>query len=301
MMDEFRDTSLCNGKTLPIGEESGTGKLQLIVGDVKQSIYRFRNSDWRLLGEQVQRDFHPESMVNHLLDTNWRSDAQVVGFNNSFFKNAAQHLQNDYNAGLETIGAEAVESNRDTQIIDAYADVHQHVPEGRDAEKGQVKVTFLKDDRESDWKEEALERLPLEIEELQKQGFALNEIAVVVRWNHEAVRVAETLLTYKEQHPDSPYRYDIISNEALLIGSARSVKTAIALLRHFQNPNDASRRMVGSMNSTGFITAPERGFRANELKQEEFPEPIQDEMGSLSTMPFYDMIERFLDHLGSHR
>lgn len=81
--------------------------------------------------------------------------------------------------------------------------------------------------------------LPHEIESLQDQGFTLNEIAIVVRWNREAVVVKrEKLLTYKEEHPNSRYRYDIISNEALLIGSAQSVKSAIALMRHFLNPNE---------------------------------------------------------------
>jgi len=125
-----------------------------------------------------------------------------------------------------------------------------------------VKVTFLKNDRENDWKEEALKRLPLELESLQEQGFALSDIAIVVRWNNEAVQVAETLLAYKEQHPDSPYRYDIISNEALLVGSARSVKAVIALLRHFQNPGDDTRRMMALYEYYRFAhrTTPEKAL-----------------------------------------
>ena len=55
--------------------------------------------------------------------------------------------------------------------------------------------------------------------------------------------VAEKLLTYKEEHPNFRYRYDIISNEALLIGSAQSVKSAIALMRHFLNPNEKLYKM----------------------------------------------------------
>ncbi|MDI9522791.1 MAG: UvrD-helicase domain-containing protein [Bacteroidota bacterium] len=322
MMDEFQDTSRMQWENFrPLIDESlASGNFNLIVGDVKQSIYRFRNSDWRLLGEQVNRDFQPESIREHLLDTNWRSDANVVRFNNTFFENAAHHVQNDFNNAVEPLldKPEASDSIRDSlysrgpteeqphdegeekklnsQIKDAYADVYQQVAPDRSDQEGQVKVTFLKNDRENDWKEEALKRLPLELESLQEQGFALSDIAIVVRWNNEAVQVAETLLAYKEQHPDSPYRYDIISNEALLVGSARSVKAVIALLRHFQNPGDDTRRMMALYEYYRFAhrTTPEKALlKYREKYPGEFPETIREEIERLSTLPFYDMIERF--------
>lgn len=304
MMDEFQDTSRMQWENFrPLIEESlASGNFNLIVGDVKQSIYRFRNSDWRLLGEQVNQDFHPESIRAHLLNTNWRSDARVIQFNNAFFANAAHHLQYDYNAGLGTVGEESSSGekgssgNRDTQITGAYADVYQHVAPGKPENKGQVKVTFLRDNKESDWKAEALKQLPHEIESLQQQGFALNEIAIVVRWNNEAVLVAETLLAYKEQHPDSPYRFDIISNEALLVGSAQSVKTVLALLRHFQSPNDASRRMMAIYEFHRFYhrSTPEEAIQGyRETAPGELHTSIQGQVNQLATLPFYDMIERF--------
>ncbi len=295
MIDEFQDTSRMQWENFrPLIDESlASGNFNLIVGDVKQSIYRFRNSDWRLLGEQVNMDFQPERIREHLLDTNWRSDANVVRFNNAFFANAAHHMQNDFNIAVEPFLNEVPENS---QIEDAYTDVYQQVAPGKSNNEGQVKVTFLKNDKESDWREEAMKRLPLELEALQEQGFALKDIAIVVRWNNEAVRVAETLLAYKEQHPDSPYRYDIISNEALLIGSARSVKAVIALLRHFQNPGDDTRRMMALYEYYRFAhraTPEEALLNYREKHPGEFPEAIREEIGRLATLPFYDMIERF--------
>ncbi len=322
MMDEFQDTSRMQWENFrPLIDESlASGNFNLIVGDVKQSIYRFRNSDWRLLGEQVNVDFQPERIQEHLLDTNWRSDANVVRFNNAFFANAAHHMQHDFNIAVEsllnetersapnreslysqgTAGKQAhdegEEKGRNSQIEDAYADVCQQIAPGKSDHEGQVKVTFLKNDKESDWREEAMKRLPLVLEELQEQGFALKDIAIVVRWNNEAVRVAETLLAYKEQHPDSPYRYDIISNEALLIGSARSVKAVIALLRHFQNPGNETRRMMALYEYYRFAhraTPEEALLNYREKHPGEFPENIREEIERLATLPFYDMIERF--------
>lgn len=237
MIDEFQDTSRMqwdNFKPL-IVESLASGNFNLIVGDVKQSIYRFRNSDWRLLEEQVDVDFPKEYIKKHVLDTNWRSDAKIVEFNNAYFKSAATILQNDYNE---------VANDENNQLVDAYGDLFQHIPDNKIGSGGHVKVTFLDKDKDDDWKEEVLRRLPFEIESLQDQGFALKDIAVVVRSNKEAVEVAETLLTYSDTNPHSPYRYDIISNEALLIRSAQSVTTIISIMRYLSSPDDERLRMM---------------------------------------------------------
>ena len=56
----------------------------MIVGDVKQSIYRWRNGDWRLLAEGVERDLATFGTDNVILEHNWRSYKEVVEFNNRF-------------------------------------------------------------------------------------------------------------------------------------------------------------------------------------------------------------------------
>ncbi|WP_298652194.1 UvrD-helicase domain-containing protein [uncultured Proteiniphilum sp.] len=302
MIDEFQDTSRMQWENFRplIGESLASGNLNLIVGDVKQSIYRFRNSDWRLLEEQVKEDFQAGNIREHVLDTNWRSDAHIVQFNNAFFTKAAINLQNDFNASTEGIqhieGAQNNGRNHDTQIVNAYADLYQQVPSKKEDSGGQVRITFLKDDKETDWKADVMEQLPHEIEALQDQGFALKDIAIVVRWNHEAVQVAETLLAYREQHPASPYRYDIISNEALLIGSAQSVKAIIALMRHFRNPKDDTRRMMAIYEFYRFQrrSSPDEALQLyREEAYRDFPEEIKGHLSELVSMPFYEMTEHF--------
>jgi superfamily I DNA/RNA helicase len=294
MIDEFQDTSRMQWENFRplIGESLAAGNLNLIVGDVKQSIYRFRNSDWRLLEEQVKEDFSGDSIREHVLGDNWRSDARIVQFNNTFFSKAAANLQNDFNASAE----ESQSSEHNAQIVKAYADIYQQVPPKKADSGGQVKITFLKDDAERDWKADVLEQLPHEIEMLQEQGFALRDIAIVVRWNHEAALVAETLLAYREQHPESPCRYDIISNEALLIGSAQSVKTIIALMRHFRNPKDDVRRMMAVYEFCRFQRRSSPGEALRIYREEapgDFPEEMKNLLGELASMPFYEMTEHF--------
>ena len=289
MIDEFQDTSRMQwGNFKPLIDESlASGNFNLIVGDVKQSIYRFRNSDWRLLEEQVDLDFPKEYIQKHLLDTNWRSDAKIVEFNNAFFKSAATILQNDYN--------EIADSDDNNQIAGAYGDLHQHVPEKKSDSGGHVKVTFLENN--SEWKDEALRRLPLEIESLQDQGFALKDIAILVRGKKDAVEVAETLLAYSDEHPHSGYRYDLISNEALLIGSAQSVMAILSIMRYLRSPDDKRLRMLAIYEFYRFqrkCTPSEALMAYSEELNRDFSEDIKLKLNELGSLPFYDMIERFI-------
>lgn len=293
MIDEFQDTSRMQWENFRplVGESLASGNMNLIVGDVKQSIYRFRNSDWRLLEQQIKQDFRADNIREHVLDTNWRSDKHIVDFNNAFFSKAAINLQNDLNTSSDT-DSQTV----NTQITDAYADLYQQVPPKKEDSEGLVKIAFLQNDPETDWKSEVLQRLPLEIEALQDQGFDLKDIAIVVRWNHEAVLVAETLMEYRKLHPDSPYRYDIISNEALLIRSAQSVKTLIALMRHFRNPKDDTRKMMAGYELYRYLRGcpPDEAIRLyREEAQGDFPIEVKKHIGQLATLPFYEMAEQF--------
>ncbi len=298
MIDEFQDTSRMQWDNFrPLMSESlASRNFNLIVGDVKQSIYRFRNSDWRLLEEKAGTDLGPQNISETILDTNWRSDANVVHFNNAFFASAASLLQDAFNADFTDTENDLFYAYAQNKITEAYAHVYQNVPEKKRHTTGQVKITFLNNDKESDWKADALERLPLEIEALQDQGFALKDIAIVVRWNHEAVEVTETLLRYKEEHPESAYRYDIISNEALVISNAQSVKAVIALLRYFRNPKDDTKKMMAIYEFYRFHrhAQPDEAIAFyREQTPGEFPEEIEKQLSALASMPLYEMIEAF--------
>lgn len=69
-----------------------------------------------------------------------------------------------------------------------------------------------------------MERLPATLERLQDNGYALKDIAILVRTNQEGALVADTLLAYKEEHPSDRYNYDIISDDALFVGSSPAVR-----------------------------------------------------------------------------
>mgnify|MGYP004454534841 FL=1 len=164
LLDEFQDTSVVqweNFKPL-LANSVSEGYSNIIVGDVKQSIYRWRNSDWNLLDKEIEENFKGKVKVITLKE-NWRSTQSIVNFNNGFFPFAADNL------GLSTI----------------YADVQQEV-KVEDSQQGCVTVDFCEDE---------LEMIDGYIEQAVAAGAKMSDMAILLRTNGEGKKVAEYLLS----------------------------------------------------------------------------------------------------------
>ena len=151
MIDEFQDTSGMQWNNFrPLIEESlAHSRDNLIVGDVKQSIYRFRNSDWKLLDEQVQADFSPEEIHEETLKDNWRSCRNIVEFNNALFTTLPGVLQAVYNEALSVSSlSEEQRAAFFTKIMSAYDKSFQQVPPPFMQKDGHVRIEFLSGDNE---------------------------------------------------------------------------------------------------------------------------------------------------------
>lgn len=164
LLDEFQDTSVVqweNFKPL-LANSVSEGYSNIIVGDVKQSIYRWRNSDWNLLDKEIEENFKGKVEVITLKE-NWRSTQSIVNFNNEFFTFAADNL------GLSKI----------------YADVKQKV-KVEDSQEGCVTVDFCEDE---------LEMIDGYIEQAVAAGAKMSDMAILLRTNGEGKKVAEYLLS----------------------------------------------------------------------------------------------------------
>ncbi len=247
MIDEFQDTSVLQWKNFKplINNSMGEGYFNMLVGDVKQSIYRWRNSDWKLLGEQINRDFHAEQITEKTLDTNWRSDSNVIHFNNSFFKNAVEVLQSKLNSEIDSFVAidDAKFSDIHEKITNAYADTEQKVsPRGG---VGYVQVEFI--EKEEDNNEEAiiLSRLPKLIEEIIDRGYKASDIGFLVRNKKEAVAITEEMMAYRNsEEARSDLTYELVGNEGLTLSLSRSINFLLSILRLIINPNDEISRVT---------------------------------------------------------
>lgn len=298
MIDEFQDTSNMQWKNfLPLLKDSlAAGNQNFIVGDVKQSIYRWRNSDWKLLDEQLDKDFQIEGINHKTLDTNWRSSRNVVHFNNTIFSHSTKLLQDTYNKSLP-------EDNNDkrlepfySRIEKAYNEVSQHIPDSHKDNEGRVKIEFVDTD-DNNWQVYVLEQLPHQIEQLQDKGYDLKDIAILVRTKKEGADVANRLLEYKGLNPDSKYRYDIISDEALYVSNSKSIKLVVALLKYVRNPLDASLKALAVYeyfkysNQLDADAALQKYFSTSE----DLPEEVSKKLNRIRELPLYEMSEEIFE------
>jgi ATP-dependent exoDNAse (exonuclease V) beta subunit len=297
MIDEFQDTSGMQWRNFfPLVRDSlSSGNKNLIVGDVKQSIYRWRNSDGKLLEEQLDTEFRYNGINHQSLDTNWRSLPNIIHFNNAFFKVAPDLLQIQYNSN----SIEAMPETYDTKIKRAYAESYQYIPKekGNPDESGHIYIEFIDTEEHSDWQAHVLEQLPHTIESLQDKGYRLKDIAILVRTKKEGADVANRLLEYKGQYRQSQYRYDIISDEALYIKNSKSIKLVISLFRYLHHPADPALRALAVYEYYKFknrLTS-EEAIRAHFTADAQFPQEILNELNRIRELPLYEMAEEIFN------
>ncbi|MDP4205640.1 MAG: UvrD-helicase domain-containing protein [Bacteroidota bacterium] len=246
MIDEFQDTSGLQWDNLrPLVEDAlSEDKQCLVVGDVKQSIYRWRNGDWKLLAGRISEElgrFGPDEIS---LNRNWRSSRNVVRFNNAFFSIAPQLLQGMINNELDEGNVPVKNSDWFRSIlVNAYQDHHQKFRD--DAAEGMVRIEFAPEERESSgrgnstaWRESALVRMTEVIKELQDQNVAPGDIAILVRKASDGRDVAEWLIQEKMKDSSGRFCYDVISNDSLLISSSPTVRFLTAFLKYIHDPED---------------------------------------------------------------
>ena len=299
MIDEFQDTSTMQWNNFrPLLQESlASGNYNLIVGDVKQSIYRWRNSDWRLLEEQIETDFLKPNIEQHVLGINWRSDGNIINFNNQFFKQGARIMQEEFIGNDEEIEQSAYFS---TKIESAYSEVFQEVAPHRPSDEGRVSINFIDEEEVDDWKEEVLTQLPKTLEALQDNNYNLKDIAILVRTKAEAVAISESLLLYKDKNIDNGYKYDFISNEALLLNNSSCIKAVVALLNHINTPLEKTVRVRAIYEYYRFTTKMSASDIFDTYVQkhdEEFPDELKHKFESILSLPLYELTEALFDLL----
>lgn len=222
MIDEFQDTSTVqwqNFKVLLQECMSHADTENLIVGDVKQSIYRWRSGDWRLLNT-IDREFTPNNGMIDIrpLEFNYRSERRIIEFNNAFFTEAARQ---EYESQRERYpdGAE--------QLKHAYADVAQKIPEKRGS-NGYVSINLLP---QEDYQEQTLNDIVDTVSQLLAVGTSPSKIAILVRTNNYIPLVADY---FSEHLPD----IRIVSDEAFRLDASVSICLLVQALHLLTHPDD---------------------------------------------------------------
>lgn len=219
LLDEFQDTSLIQWENFnPLLRESDSQNCDnLIVGDVKQSIYRWRGSDWNLLNVRLKQEFIDATETT--LDSNFRSLKNIVNFNNEFFQVAAKAIDSFLGDGTADV------------VSRIYSDVCQNV-KTNDGAEGQVSLEFCE-------KEEEDGRILSAIQSVVDSGGKYGDIAILVRKNDVGSSVASLLLENG---------IPVISDDSLNIKSSLIVRRLVAMLSVVDNPKDSLSAYMAGMS-----------------------------------------------------
>lgn len=306
MIDEFQDTSKTqwhNFRPL-IGNSLAQGSKNLVVGDVKQSIYRWRNSDWKILSDEIQEEFAQFSPEAETLNTNWRSKKNIIDFNNAVFCYSSQIIQQNFNNEFE-LNEESTNPYL-TKISDAYADVYQEIPKRDGKDGGYINHTFLNESEYDSWKDEVKTRIPKIIENLQDKDFQLKDIAILVRSGKEGQDIANALIEYKAQ-ASSKYKFDFISNDSLFLANSSLVRFIVSVLEYIQNPkDDINLSFIAHEYHQYLKTENAKSHEIHELLRNHskddddkwlkklFPKQFIDSLEQIKQLPIYELTDQII-------
>ena len=215
LLDEFQDTSHLQWLNMvPLIHESiSQENINLIVGDPKQSIYRFKNGVAEQFVELpsiynpdndlkvAERSAYFKAMGETIaLEDNWRSSAVIVNFNNQFF--------------------EALRNELDEEFKPFYNSVYQHPKSDKE---GYIEIIS----KEIDDVSNEIPQLIQWIESCEKDGFKRGDICILGNKNKECSTWAVAL---------SENGYEVVSADSLLVDSSPAVQLTIAYLRRRLNP-----------------------------------------------------------------
>ena len=277
MIDEFQDTSRMqwdNFKILLL-EGLSQGADSLIVGDVKQSIYRWRNGDWGILNALGTKDASfPFPVRVETLKTNRRSETNVIRFNNNLFTAAVEYLNMLH---LKELQEDCHPLQR------AYADVAQESP--RTEAKGYIKATFLEPDEEHDYTELTIISLGEEVQRLLEAGVKLNDITILVRKNKNIPPIADYF--------DKTMHLSVVSDEAFRLDASQAICMLIDALRYLSNPED--KVACASLMMNYELGIKKQGGNWDSLltakPEEALPVAFVTGMETLRLMPLYELLE----------
>lgn len=269
LFDEFQDTSKAQWSNLfplvlnSMGEGNRPYFQHLIVGDVKQSIYRWRNGDFRILLQGIEQDvarsLHvrdtSELIHKSSLEYNFRSQRTIIEFNNSLFAVLPKIVQRFVNDDLET-NSRKIEiedfwkaNNFDDLIIRAYEGHLQKIPISKlEVDTGRVQI-FGIDTKKSNAGKDTEEKLSFKTLAFHKaysvlKDWMLNndilpgDIGILTRTGAES---REIVAFIREQQQIDQLSFDINSGDAFLLNSHPAVLTLISTLRSLAYPDQKHR------------------------------------------------------------
>ncbi len=301
MLDEFQDTSRMQWDILkPLLEEGlSKGGEVLVVGDVKQSIYRWRNGDWNILSHEIEAELPAQKPIS--LDVNYRSRKQIVKFNNALIHRMIPAFNVNLSDVFETI-PESLDLSR------LYSDFEQKY-NAVDTPYGYVKIEKLPAGKDDDWQSAAMDAMIEEMQRLFSLGYSPGDMAVLTRKNKDAGKIAVRLMDedQKATQDTDAYRFPIVSADSLELSEHPVIKCLLSAFNHIANPDNlmALNQLVFSFQRDvlGNETYQPHPDSDDKLAIEQalissLPDSYQAHYRDLSGYPLYDLTENLVSIFG---
>ena len=291
MIDEFQDTSMIQWNNFkPLIENSmAEGYDNLVVGDVKQSIYRWRNSDWRILGKVLASMADNDRIFSKPLTTNWRSRSNIIKFNNSLFTIIPDQLD------------QALSGD---QLTESFKRIYSEAIQEDPCKKagGFVRLEFVANNKEQKWQEIVLDRLPGIIESVQDKGYKASDIGIIVRDGKEGGLVLNTLINQNNIYPEKigKYNFNAVSNDSLLLSNSPVIIFIVSVITVVNDPQDYISRAIMLrffLMATGVGEAENISLQSDKLiegSRAYFPHGYDDFLDLIRQMPLFEATESII-------
>ena len=265
MIDEFQDTSALQWQNFEplIQEAEGNNHDNLVVGDIKQSIYRWRNSDWRLLN-QVDQSFGDTCMPK--MDCNWRTAELLVQHNEQLMLQYSQWITQLIQDKAWDDHAEA------TAIQHIYAQEAIHQKAKKDY-PGVVHMQFF-EGKKDEVQTQALAAVAQQLQRLKEEEIDLGRVAILVRKRNEAEMTAQYLI---EQG------FTVQSTDGMRIQSHPAVQLLVAIMQQRQ---DQQRGIINEVTNA-IIRELHAPFTEEEMLQ----------MNQAANLPVYEYVQTLIQML----
>jgi ATP-dependent exoDNAse (exonuclease V) beta subunit len=294
LIDEFQDTSKLQYLVLkPLLEESlsqANSQNILIVGDIKQAIYRWRNGNWKIMQNDLEKDFN-NNIIKESLEFNFRSKPNIINFNNIIFTQLKEKLKDEIKDELKE------------HLNDIYKDCIQKYPQDKplDNNFGFVKVILpdnLNNNNNKFHTEQAEEPEEQEENSEDKEKWLIKEIenlidknysniGILVRTNTEAKKIFKLL---SESESSIIKEQTIVSKESITYRSSLVVEWLMHYL-HFLYTKSSQSEYV--MNT----------YIKDLIKGQQQLNEFLNSLPSITNenTPLYLMVENIFQHLFSYK
>lgn len=218
--DEFQDTSAMQWQNfLPLRDNSITSDNTsfTIVGDPKQSIYRFRGGESELMLNIInQTEITPKFATAEHLKFNWRSSKNIVDFNNRLYEFMSQDLSENHQKIFGENAIQGSKSNLD----------------------GRVKVHLLENSVKSVFYDETAQKMQQDIQDCLDNGFSFSDITILCRGNSDIFNYSQLLSNLKVNYHGRETYIKTISEKGLTLDLSFTIKALIEFLRWNINPKN---------------------------------------------------------------